>query len=818
MMLRALLQDIRVAARSLARSPGFAVVATVTLALGIGAATAIFTLLHSVVIEPLPYPEPERLVSIKHPVPGLDPEWRWNVSEAGYFHFRENNRRFEDIAVYQQPTMALATDAPAEQIRTASVSANIFQLLGARPALGRLLLPSDNEPGADRVVVLGHELWLNRFGGDAGIVGRTVLMSGASVEIVGVTEPGFDLPDAQTDLWWAVTISPTNPPVNWHRFDTIGRLRPAVTEQAATADLARLVDQFSDVFPQAYGNSFMEESRFSVDVTWLRDEVVGDMAATLWILFAAVGLVLFVACANVANLFVVRAHARRGEVAIRSALGATRRNLARTYVSEGALLGTTAGLLGLLLAHGAVRLLRATAPSEVPRLDAVALGWESVAGAMGIALAAGTVFGLLPILRRRLDRLAQNEQGRGGTASVRTHAVRGALVAGQVALALVLLASAGLLVQTFRNLREVDPGLDPERVLAVSVALPFASYRDYESTARFYRELLDQIEALPGVVSAGATQALPLASGGGCALVFVDDPEAQQRNTSCFASTVQVTPGYFRTMGIRVDGRAPTWADMEAGRGEAVVTRALAERLWEHDRVLGRGIKGNGGEPPFYEIVGVASDVRGTGLDEPPVPRVYFPMLPLEGTSLWSPPRGMDVVVKTATARPENLAGSIREIVASMDPLVPIGDVRTMDRVVAQSMGRTTFATLMLAIAAGMALVLGLVGLYGVVAYTVEQRRPEIGIRMALGAAAPRISGMVLAQSARIVGVGIAIGAVAALLATRALSALLFEVSPSDPLTLATVCLLLAGVALGASWLPARRAARVDPMIALRAE
>ncbi|MBA2243335.1 MAG: FtsX-like permease family protein, partial [Gemmatimonadetes bacterium] len=648
--------------------------------------------------------------------------------------------------------------------------------------------------------------------------GSTIQIEGNPVEVVGVSAPGLQLPDRRTDLWMPVQIDPAREAVNWHRFQAVGRLRDGVTPDAAQSDLARLLGQFAEAMPNAYGGGFMEHSHFAVEVEPLRSQVVGDIVRVLWVLLAAVGIVLLIACANVANLFLVRMEARRREVAVRTALGASRGDLALRYLTESVVVALLAGAGALLLAYGGIQLLLALSPEGIPRLSEIALGWKGVAFTALVALGTGVILGLLPSLRRGENFAALRQGARGMTASRGQNTVRGALVIGEIALALVLLAGAGLMLRTVQQLRSVDPGVDPQGVLTLDLSLPAANYRGYEPVSQFYQELSTRVAALPGVTAVGATQQLPLKGGSGCALVFTDDPVAQERNNECFASTIQVTPGYFRALGIPVRGSAPSWSDAERRSGEVVVSRALAERLWPGEDAIGKGIRGNGSEPPFYRIVGVAGDVRANGLDQPPVEQVYFPMLPIEGAPLWSPPHSMTLAVRTATARPEDLTAAIRRLVAEMDPAVPIGSVQTMRQVIAGSTARTSFTMLLLGIAAGVALLLGVIGLYGVVSFVVEQRRGEIGVRMALGASTRQIAGMVVGQSTRLAVAGVVLGVLASLAVTRVLQSLLFETSPTDPLTLAAVSLLLTGVALVAAYLPARRAARVDPMIALRAD
>lgn len=811
------IRSVRHAARSLGRSPGFAAVVVLTLAIGIGAATAIFALVHAVVISPLPYPESARLVHVGHPVPGLNPEWKWGVSEAGFFHFLDHNRSFESLAAYQSISSVVSGDGEATHVPTVVGSASLFEVLGARAAAGRLLRWEDNEPGAAPVVVLGHDFWRVRYGADPSAVGRTIDINGSPREVVGVAEAGFGLPTESIGLWMPVSISRANRPVNWHRFQVVGRLAAGVSAQVASTDLERLTAQLPEVASAAYYPGFMEETGFSVSVLPLRDQVVGDVGRVLWILLGAVALVLLIACVNVANLFIVRLASRRREIAVRTALGASRADIIRRFGAETILLGAAGGALGLGLAWAAIRLVVATEPGWIPRLGEVGLGWEAAAVAGAVALLAGLIFGLVPAVRGEPDHQALRESG-ATTASAGQIAVRRALVAAQVGVAVVLLAGAGLMLETYRNLNAVDPGFEPAGVLTAQISLPFTRYGSYDGATRFWQELIREVESLPGVTAAAATQSLPMGGGGGCSIVFVDDPATQERNTSCFASTIQVTPGYFEAMGIQVRGATPSWSDTENRVGEAVITQAVADRLWAGEDPIGKGIKGNGASPPFYRIVGVTEHVRANGLAEPPIEQVYFPMLPIEGAPLWSPPTGMTLVVRQAGTDPTRLAPAIREIVRRMDATVPFENVRTMPEVVAASMARTSFTLLLLGLAGVVALTIGLVGLYGVISYVVEQRRREIGIRMALGADSRRVAGMVLGQSAILAGAGIAVGLVAAAFTARFLQSLLFEVGPADGRVLSAVALLLLAVTLLASWIPARRASRVDPMTALKTE
>ena len=832
----AIARETRQALRGLARSPVFTLVAIVTLALGIGATTAIYTMLETVVLRPLPYANADRLVSVMHPteVPGTGPS-RWGLSAAGYFLFRDRNRTLEELGAYTTGYTSLVADGEAERVRLAWITHSVLAALGARPAIGRLIGAADDVPGAPHVAMLGWDLWQRRYGGDPGVVGRVIETSGGPVEVVGVTARGFTLPrpgpfEASRDLaghfvdiWQPLRLDPTARAVNAHQYAGIGVLRPGLTAAAAERDLQMLTDSLPSLFPNAYSRGFVEEYRFRMGVQPLRDEVLGDrIARTLWVLFAAVGVVLLIACANVANLFLVRAESRRREGAVRVALGATRSRMAAHYLAESLVVALVAGALGVACGAALLRALLAIAPTDLPRLAEVGVHWTSVALGLALALAAGIVLGLHPALRR-VDTASLREGSRGLSASPRQRAVRDALVVAQMALALVLLAAAGLMARSFGALRAVRPGLDAAGVLAFDVALPGTKYRSYEEAAAFHRELQSRLAALPGVRAVGAATGLPLRDlGAGCAVVFREGrPYAPGEQAPCVA-TPRVTPGYFVALGIPVHGRAPEWRDIDAGSGAVVVTKALADRLWPGEDPIGKGIASGGSSDPakadFYRVVGIVPELRAAGLDRPASEIVFYPVVQLPRGWLWGPVRGPTYVVRTTLDDPTALARTVRRVLAELDPQVPMANVTTMERIVERSMARVSFILLLLGAAAAMAMLLSAVGIYGVISYLVGQRRGEIGVRIALGAPASRVATMIVGQSLRLALAGIAIGIVAALAGTRILRSLLFEVSPTDPVVLATVAGLLVALAALASFAPARRAARVDPIEALRSE
>jgi predicted permease len=813
-------REMRQALRALLRSRGFTFIAILTLALGIGATTAVYTLLDRVVLNPLPYPRADRLVKIGSLVSGKTLSGEWGVSAGGYFYYLDHNRSLDALGAYAIDEASILFDDGAERVSRAGVTATLVQVLGVRASLGRMIRADDDSPGAPAVAVLSHEFWTRRFGGDPGVVGRTLTIGGAPIEVVGVLAAGENTPELSgsglaPDVWVPLQLDPAARPMNAHFLTVIGRLKNGVTLEAATRDLASLTARFPDELPTAYSPAFMSDYHFAVKVTQLRDAVVGAVAKLLWMLLGAVGIVLVIACINVANLFLVRMEARRREAAIRTALGASRTHLAWHYLTESALLSVAAGALGLAFAYGAIHILLTLAPSGVPRLTELSLDWNSVVFTAVIAIGAGVLFGSIPLARAGLDVATLRENSRGMTPSRGRHAVRGALVVAQVALAVVLLAAAGLMLRSFSRLRHVQPGFDANGVLTLDLSLPTARYQDFRSVTMFYRDLQERIAALPGVERVAATNALPLTGRGNCSVMFARGQAAPEQGAAPCIQYAYVTPGYFAAMGIPVRGTTNEWSAVLGEYAGVVVSRAAAERFWPGENAVGKGIKGNG--ESFYRVIGVADDVHTDDLRVPPGALVYFPTVPAKGTELWIPPRSMTLVVRAGTADPAALTPAIRRVVAELDPGVPSAAVRTMSDVVAASMARLSFTMLLIGVAGAMALVLSAVGLYGVISYIVGERRGEIGVRMALGARAGEVGGMVMLQSVRLASIGVVIGLMGAAAATRVLRSLLFEVSPTDPLTLAAVALFLMLLAALASYAPARRAARVDPIEVLRA-
>lgn len=830
--LRDVQRELLVALRSLRRSPGFSVIAFLTLALGVGATTGIFSVLDTVVLRPLPYREAGALVSVLHPatVPGSG-ERIWGISPGGYFQFAEKSKTLQSFGIYRNFGVTVTNDNEAELVQTAFTTASLFTVLEAKAQAGRLLRAEDDRPGAPPVVVLSHEFLMRRFGGSA-MVGKMLETSEGRFEIVGVAEPGLRLPmpgpfASSTDLngfgvdiWMPMRLNPAGPFYNNHPNVGIGRLRPGVSVAAAQADLASIFSHFTEALPNVYGVRFMKTYNFRVQVESLQQTVLGpQLPRTLWMLFGAVLLVLAIATANVANLYLIRLDVRRRESALRTALGADAWQMATHHLAETLLLCSGAAVAGLLLAKVGLRAMLAIAPTNIPRLAHVALDARAAGLALGVSLMLGVVLGVLPLLRRGLDGDALRPGSRGHSATPRQRACRNTLVVGQLAMALTLLAAAGLIVRTMSELRRVDPGFRTADVLAFNVSLPYNEYGKRSLALTFHRALHERIRAMPGVVAVGSVGTLPLEGlGTGCALVFRERrPYGADEKTPC-VETLATTPGVFEALRMTVDGRTPTWDDVTSRSQAVVVTRALADRLWPGEEAIGKGIGSNGPDSDvWYRVVGVARDIRGEALDAPVTEAVFYPATGLRADDDNGELNEQSYVVRTSGIEPASLFPAIRSAVAALNPHVPIVAPRAMDAVLQRSMARTTFLMVLLGLAAAVALLLSAIGIYGVISYMVTERKLEIGIRMALGATAGRVVRLVMAQSVALSAAGTVLGLAGGKVATRLMRTVLPGIPPSDPLVLGWAVLLLIAVAVAASVVPARRAVRVDPRSAMQA-
>jgi predicted permease len=806
-MMDTLLQDIRLALRQFSRAPGFTLSAVLTLALGIGANTAIFSVVEGVLLRSLPYRAADRLVLAweNHPQEGAP---RSPFAPANYADLRAQTGSFESLgAIYPYSTVNLTGLGEPEQLRLLRVSADLFPTLGVAARLGRTLLPEDDRPGGPHVVVISDGFWRSRFGADTGAVGRSVTLGGEPYTVVGVMPPGFELPTWSGDLIAPLALDEQTAQLRAVRFLTlVGRLKPGVALSRVDAELTTIAGRIAAAHP---------ETNAGVGITVLPVEraVVGDVRPALLVLLGAVAFVLLIACANVANLLLAHAAGRSREMAVRAALGAGRRRLARQLLTESILLATLGALGGLALAAWGIDWLRQVGPSDVPRIAEVGLRWPALLFAVGAGLVTGVAVGVVPALHAIRPQLtaALNESGRGSAGGRERQRARAALLVSQVALALVLLIGAGLMLRTLRRLLDVHPGVQVDRAVTLGVRVGGPRYQNPLETIEFYDQLTERLAAVPGVRAVGAVSVLPFGTSGPTTALRFETrpatggppPEAEYRS---------VTPGYFAAMGIPVlAGRGFERRDRNDSTLPTLVSETFARRYFAGDTVLGQRIRlGPNPAAAWRTIVGVVGDVRDLGLGAPPRPDVYV-------LFTQSPSAAMSLVLRTA-GDPAAVVAPAREAIRSLDPDVPISNVVTLRQLVGGSVARTRYAGSLLGGFAALALVIAVVGIYGVMSYLVTQRARELGVRIALGARPRDILRLVLREGLRLSALGAGLGLLAAFGATRVLGRLLYEVSPADPLTYAGVTLLLIAVVLVTCYIPARRATRVDPMVALRTE
>jgi putative ABC transport system permease protein len=831
-------KNFALAVRGLVRSPGFTIVAVITLALGMGGSAAIYTMLDRVVLDPLPYPDAERLVELSNQVPGVGPDEVWNMSTAQFVYFTQHASSLEMVGLYRSEGAIVETPNGPERTFAWGVTASLFPMLGARARLGRVITPEDDRPGGPNVVVLSHGFWQRLYGSDPSVIGKTLSVYGEPYEIIGVLEPDVRVPGSSptqsADFWSPLQIDPNGEFHNNHVFPMMARLAPGADIATAEAELARLTAQLPERFPTAYSQRFFDQYGFRTQVIPLKESIVGEMSRNLWILFGAVGLVLLIAAANVANLFLVRLEARRRELAIRSALGASTAAIARYVLTESLILSLTGGALGLLVAFFGVPALVSMAPEILPRSEALHMDGATVVFTVAVSLIVSLALAIYPLMRHTHHGDAALLAGAGGVGGGRSSTVgrdrqrlRATLVVTQVALALTLLVGAGLLVESLQRLARIDPGIDAEGVVTAGLYLMPNKYRDDTEMWATYRQILDGIRALPGVTAAGMSEEIPVEHGFGCTIQGFEDSAVYARikdagMTTC-AGQEPTTPGYFESLHIPViKGRSFTDEDNDSPtRAAVVVSRAFAERFWPGEEPIGKGVAPSGRTlGPFYHVIGVVGDVPAGSLDGEPAIAIYYPIVQNPNTPghWWWSPTALELMVRTERADPLSIFPEIRRVVQSVDPSIPLANARTMDQIIADSTARYRFTSLLLSIAASVAVILAAVGLYGVVSYVIERRTREIGMRIAIGARPGEVERLFVARSLALVATGLVAGVGLALATTRVMSGLLFGIAPNDPVTFGSAAVLLAVVALLASWIPARRAARVDPVTALRAE
>ena len=827
-MWQALGQDLRYALRRLAHNPGFAALVILTLGLGIGANSAIFSVVDATLLRPLPFHNPDQLLQLWETESA---EGSFPLTGQDYLDWRVQNRTFEDLALYSyRKSMNASGAGEPERVSVVETQANFFSVLGVQPLAGRTFLAGEDQAGHNRVALLGYGFWQSHFGGQNSAIGKTMELNSAAYEIVGVMPEWYLIPGA-ADLWVPIDMSPKYlGPRGEHHLRALGRLKAGVTAAQGEADLKAIAAQLEKDFPESNG-------KVGAVVAPLKDALVGDSREQLYILLGAVALVLLIACANVANLLLARASGRRREVALRAAMGARRGRILQQLLTESVLLALLGGAVGIALAYGSVRLIAAAKTFPISPPSPIAVDVTVLAFTLIVSVGVGVLFGLAPALQA--SRVSVNDDLKSGgtmaaTPSSRGRVLRDTLVAAEIALSLMLLTGAGLLLRTFANLRAADIGVRAESVLAASVILPPEKYRTLDAQWSFFGRLVESLEASPGVRSAALASELPL-EGGNNGYITVDGQTAESTRDTLVEWNF-VTPDYFRVMGIPLrDGRGFDAADLTAAARTAeqaaaswssgqpasqrptfeflaVINQSMARRFWPNQPVIGRVFHQ---ENVSFRVIGVVGDVKVWGLRHNPIPQAYFPFT----LALGAPggDRVANIVVQSA-GRPADAAGVIRSQVRSLDSSLAVAHLRTLEQIVSESMTDTRYQTMLLGLFAGLALLLATLGIYGVMSYVVSQRTNEFGIRMALGAGPLAVLRMVVGQGARLAVSGALVGAAAALGLAGLLRKLLFGVEPADAPTLAIVFVLTVAVCLVACCVPARRAARVDPMVALRYE
>jgi len=806
-------QDLRYGARMLRKQPGFSLIAVLTLALGIGANTAIFSVVNAVLVKPLLYPHSDLVVQIWQTNPRANRWGEW-ISYPAFVDYRRQNRVFEDIGAYRTWLWNITGGDHPEVLRGARVTSNLFSVLSVQPMLGRSFLPEEEQPGRNQVVILSYGFWQRRFGSDPALVGKTVTIDGLNHTVVGVMPPGFDLPYNVSSAVFAsdAWIPPGDDPELEDRgspnYRVLARLKPGITIQQAQANIEAIALGLAEQYP--------ENREMSATVVGLQQNLVKEARPTLLLLLGAVGFVLLIACANVANLQLTRTTARQKEAAIRLALGASRLQLIRQLLTESMLLALLGGAAGLLLAVWGVEFLVRLGP-DIPRLQDTSIDPRVISFTLVLSLATGVIFGMAPAFQgSRIDlNETLKESGIRAPAGSGRGRTRSLLVITEMALALMLLISAGLFIQSFMRLQKVDPGFNPHGVLTAYIMLPSSKYTEPRRQAAFFKEVINRIEALPGVEAVGGASSMPLTGTNDAGYFRIEGiPERRAGDPLIEAEQPKITPGYIRAMEIPVlMGRSFNWADNENSPQVVVVSEALVQLYWPNEDPIGKRLSINNdsdGKPVWRQIVGVVKDVKHDGLAKQPRPVIFSPLLqyPVPYTIL---------AIRTHTD-PSSLSPAIRRAVTAVDSEQPIFRINTMERFISDSVSDSRFQTQLLTVFAAVALALAAVGIYGVVGYSVNQRTHEIGIRLALGARQRDVLKMVVKQGMELATTGVVIGLAGAFALTRLMKDFLFGVNASDPLTFGVIALILTLIALLACYFPARRATKVDPLVALRYE
>jgi predicted permease len=819
-------QELRHAVRMLRTHPAFSITVVLTLALGIGATTAIFSVVNGVVIKPLPYPDSDNVVTVTHSaVFGNVRGNSFPFSPQMLEIYGANNRSFEELGIARPGAVAITGAGDPEQAPALLVSAGTLRALAVEPLLGRWFSNDDDSPGAAETAILSYGYWQQRFGGDPNVIGRVITADGRPREVIGVMPAHFGYREVPMDVILPLRIDMARPPPDF-AYAGVARLKPGITVADANADVDRMLPIYLERYMRPAGGAQADALQLRAAVRPVKEDVVGNVGQFLWVLLGSISILLLIACANVANLLLVRTETRGAELAVRTALGAGSRRLARGLMVESLTLSLIGGLVGVALAYGGLQILVALAPANLPRLNEIVIDLPVLGFAVAMSVLSGLLFGLFPILKlagwKFAANLAESVHGGGRWASAgkNQHRSQNTLVVVQVALALVMLVSSGLMIRTFQNLRNVDPGFtDPATVQAVRVAVPNAMAAEPERVPQLQAQMLERLAAIPGVTSAAYASALPM-EGGGDAIVAVEDKTYEPGELPPARRIKWISPGLLQTLGTPLAaGRDFDWSELYNQRNVTLVSESFARESWNStDAALGKRIR-VGTDGPFQEVIGVVADVYDDGADQPAPPTVYWPARQhpyvAGGTYV---PFSVAFALRTDRTGTETLLRDIRQALSEVVPDLPIAQVRTLAEVQQASMARTSFSLVLLGIGGAMALLLSIVGIYGVLAYAVTQRRREVGIRLALGAAPGTVKRMFVYRGMILSGLGIALGAAVAAGVTRLMSSLLFGVAPVDAVTFAFAAGFLALAALLATYIPARRAAAVDPMETLRAE
>jgi len=825
-------RSVGLVTRRLLRNPAFTLIAITTLAIGIGANTAIFSLVNGILLKPLPFDEPDELVGVWHTAPGLGFE-QVNQSPALHYTYLEEGRSFSEIGMWDNGTASVTGIEEPEQVEIMWVTEGTFRALRAQPALGRRFTADDDAPGTPETVILSDPYWQKRFGGDPGILGKTLVVDGRPREIIGVMAAGARFLRYDPAFYLPFRFDRTQLFVGNFSYQGLARLAPGVTMEQANADVSRMVPLSVEKYPGGITLEMIRSTGLDANLRPLKDDVVGDVGEVLWVLLGTVGMILLMACANVANLFLVRAEGREREMAVRTAMGADQPRIAGEFLKESILLGLLGGLGGVTLAWAGLKLLTVMGPQELPRLGEVALDLRVLLFTLVISLFSGVLFGMFPVLKYRKGGLvgALKEGGRGGSAGRDRHRARNVLVVAQMALALLLLVGSGLMVRSFQALRNVDPGFrDPEEVLLVRLNILPSEVGDPVAVGRTHQRLHDRLAAVPGVTAVGLSSSATMDGYDSNDPIFVEGFPVPESQVPPIRRFKWVGEDYFAAMRIPVvAGRAIDWRDSFDLNHVAMMTESLAREYWETPaEAVGKRISTGFAAESWAEVVGVVGDVRDDGLDQDPTAVVYWPLM--QRNLFWSglpgdgedsevlARRSMNYVIRSSRVGSPDFLAQVRDAIWEVNPNLPLANVQALDDLLARSVARTSFSLVMLGIAAAVALVLGAIGIYGVISYVVSQRTRELGVRLALGASAVHVQGMVLRQGLTLAGIGVALGLAGAVGLTRLMAALLYGVGPVDPLTFGTMAMALTLVAALASWVPARRAARTDPLEAIRWE